>query len=229
MYPMTVKLRHSPPTPQSVHLCIGIVRDGQLVLCLRLVVLFDRNHSQHGSQMKFAYADPPYLGCSALYVDRHPLAMAWDEVGTHRDLIRQMALEYPDGWAFSMSASSIWELCSIFPSGCRWAAWCKPFASFKPNVNPAYTWEPVVFRGGRKRDRTAPTVRDSLSCNITLKKGLTGAKPAEFCEWILDLLGFDHTQDTLDDLFPGTGIMGEVIAGRKCDPTSTPLFASADS
>jgi hypothetical protein len=176
--------------------------------------------------MRFAYADPPYLGCGALYKDDHPDAYDWDDIRRHSTLIEYHLAQYPDGWAMSASSPSLRRVLKLCPDDCRIAAWVKPFAAFKPNVPVAYTWEPVIFRGGRKRSRSDATVKDHLACNITLKKGLTGAKPAEFCEWILDLLGFDHTQDTLDDLFPGTGIMGEVIAGRKCDVSDAPLFSA---
>ena len=91
------------------------------------------------------------------------------------------------------------------PNDTRIGAWVKPFAIFKPNVNPAYAWEPVLFRGGRKRTRAEPTVRDWLPCVITLRKGLTGAKPLKVCEWIISLLGA-LPGDQFDDLFPGTGI-----------------------
>jgi hypothetical protein len=174
--------------------------------------------------MKFAYADPPYLGCGALYKEHHENAGHWDFIESHKELIDSLA-EYDGGWAMSLSSPSLQKLLPLCPDDCRVAAWVKPFASFKPNVNPAYAWEPVIFRGGRKLDRSVPTTRDWTAVNITLQKGLCGAKPPAFCEWILDLLGFDHTQDALDDLFPGTGIMGQVIAGRKCIPENLELFA----
>lgn len=44
---------------------------------------------------------------------------------------------------------------------------------------------------------------------ITLRRGLTGAKPERFCRWVLDLLGVDG--DTVEDLFPGTGVMSRVL------------------
>ena len=48
---------------------------------------------------------------------------------------------------------------------------------------------------------------------ITIKKGLTGAKPENFCHWVLDLLG--HLPgDRVDDLYTGTGIMRTVAAER---------------
>jgi hypothetical protein len=89
----------------------------------------------------------------------------------------------------------------------------KPFASFKPGVNPGYTWEPVIFSGGRKRGRDLPTLRDYISCNITLKKGLAGAKPEAVVEWIADWLNV-QPGDTVDDLYPGTGGCGRVFARR---------------
>ena len=95
----------------------------------------------------------------------------------------------------------------------RIGVWVKPFASFKPNVNPAYAWEPVIFCGGRKRGRDLPTVRDWISCNITLKKGLAGAKPPAVIDWICDFLNV-QPGDTVDDLYPGTGICTEVFNRR---------------
>lgn len=93
------------------------------------------------------------------------------------------------------------------PDGCRVAAWVKPFASFKRGVSPAYAWEPVLFKPARGWSRDKPTVRDWHSANITMKKGLSGAKPESFCRWLFDLLGAEPG-DALDDLFPGTGIVG---------------------
>lgn len=92
------------------------------------------------------------------------------------------------------------------PADTRIGAWVKPFASFKPGVNPAYAWEPVLFRGGRKRGRDKPTIRDWVSVNITLKKGLTGAKPPDFCFWVFEILGAEPG-DEFVDIFPGTGIL----------------------
>jgi hypothetical protein len=162
--------------------------------------------------MKFAYADPPYFGCGKLYKE-HPNWMECDAIEWHQSLIDRLVSEYPDGWALSMTSGNLHDLLPYIPKEARIAAWVKPFAIFKPNVNPAYTWEPVVFMGGRKGDRTRSTIRDHLACNITLKKGLTGAKPEAFCGWILDLLGY-QPGDTLDDLFPGTGIMTDVLTTR---------------
>lgn len=169
--------------------------------------------------MKFAYIDPPYLGCCARYEHFHPDGRCWDEPETHRLLIVRANDEFPDGWAMSMSSPSLRTLLPMCPPDVRVMPWVKPFAVYKPNVNPAYAWEPVIVRGGRKRTREQDTVRDWIkereplddtvdwvSANITLKKGLCGAKPAAFCTWIFEVLGMTP-DDELHDLFPGTGIV----------------------
>lgn len=109
--------------------------------------------------MKFAYADPPYLGCCGLYDHEHgDDGQCWDEPETHRALIAR--LDEFDGWAMSLSTPSLRTILPMCPDDVRVAAWVKPFAVFKPNVNPAYAWEPVIVRGGRKRGRELATVRD---------------------------------------------------------------------
>jgi len=162
--------------------------------------------------MKFAYADPPYLGCGRLYKKHHEEAMIWNDPLTHLGLIE--TLNRFDGWAMSLSTPSLRTILPMCPADCRVAAWVKPFAVFKPNVNPAYAWEPVIFRGGRKRDRASATVRDWHSANITLRKGLTGGKPVSFALWIFDLLGAERG-DEFTDLFPGTGVVGRTWADPK--------------
>ena len=157
--------------------------------------------------MIFAYADPPYLGQGTRY--GYP---EWDTLPRHAELVAQIVAEYPDGWALSLSTPSLRAMLNLCPEDVRVGGWFKPFASFKPNVNPAYAWEPVIWRGGRKRDRTEETVRDWHSANITLRRGLTGAKPASFCRWIADLLGYRDGLDTMDDLFPGTHTMAAALA-----------------
>ena len=163
--------------------------------------------------MKFAYADPPYLGCGRLYDAHHENSRDYDDPEAHRRLIARLVDEYSDGWAMSLSTPSLQTILPMCPAECRVGAWVKPFASFKPNVNPAYAWEPVIFYRGRKRGRDVPTLRDWVSENITLRKGLTGAKPTAVCAWILDWLNV-QPGDTLDDVFPGTGIMTSTFQQR---------------
>ncbi|KKM95084.1 hypothetical protein LCGC14_1191850 [marine sediment metagenome] len=148
--------------------------------------------------MKVAYADPPYIGQAKRYPEKQEV--------DHTKLIKH--LNTYDAWALSASSPSLKIILPMCPDDVRIAAWVKPFCSFKPNVNPAYAWEPIIFRGARKRSRDIPTVRDWVSVNITLKKGLVGAKPKEFCFWLFNLLGLNK-DDTLDDLYPGTGIVSQ--------------------
>ena len=179
--------------------------------------------------MRFAYADPPYLGCGKLYAAHHPDALIWDDPGTHRRLIERLSDEWPDGWALSGNSTTLREILPMCPENVRVGCWRKSFAVFKPNVPVAYTWEPVIFRGGRKRGRDVPTVPDSIECPITLQRGLTGAKPRKVCRWIFDLLGAEPG-DTLDDLFPGTGAVGAAWAewvGEKSPLPMLPLEALA--
>ena len=159
--------------------------------------------------MRFAYADPPYIGCAKLYKD-HPQHMLYDTIHGHAMLLQRLQDEYPDGWAYSCNPGHIAAVSQYINVNHRIMCWAKSFAVFKPNVGLAYTWEPVFLAGGRNITRQQPTVRDHLVCPITLKKGLTGAKPEEFCRWILKALNYEKG-DTLDDLFPGTGVMGRMV------------------
>jgi hypothetical protein len=151
--------------------------------------------------MRVAYADPPYLNQARKHYSHDPMCAEVD----HDALIHRLVTEY-DAWALSCSSPSLQLLLSICPQGVRVGAWVKPFCAFKPNVNPAYAWEPVIFSVGRKRTRKQATARDWVSENITLRKGLVGAKPEAFCFWLFDLLNVQPC-DTFDDLFPGTGVV----------------------
>jgi hypothetical protein len=62
---------------------------------------------------------------------------------------------------------------------------------------------------------------DALLCPITLKKGLTGAKPEGFCGWVLDLLNV-QPGDELVDMYVGTGVMGDVMTSRYPKVTTEP-------
>lgn len=157
--------------------------------------------------MRFAFADPPYLGCCGLYQHHHPDGRCWDRIETHAAFIERLVAGYGDGWALSLSSSTLRAILPLCPEEVRVGAWVKPFASYKPGVNPGYAWEPVIFSGGRPLGRDVETVRDWVAANITLRRGLTGAKPREFCNWIFAMLGA-APGDELNDLFPGSGAVG---------------------
>jgi hypothetical protein len=153
-------------------------------------------------EMKFAYADPPYIGQAHRYPEKSEV--------DHRELVGRLLHEYPDGWALSCSSVSLKQVLDLCPSDVRIAAWVKPFAVYKVNVNPAFAWEPVVFYGGRPRGRDKPTIPDWVSTPIALRQGLVGAKPPAFVWWLFELLGME-SDDELDDLFPGTGIVTDTL------------------
>ncbi len=162
--------------------------------------------------MKFAYADPPYYKRGkADYGNLHPEAHIWDLKKTQRNLIEKLKNEYPDGWAMSCNPSDLSWLLSGHDD-VRVAAWTKTFHQIRA-TSVQYSWEAVLFMGGRVIIGRNPLVRDHLNCAVAMKKGLKGAKPDKFNNWILDILGYQKG-DQLDDLFPGTNGMAAAIEMR---------------
>lgn len=150
--------------------------------------------------MRFAYADPPYIGQAKRHYGNDPVCSEVD----HHALISN--LNSYDSWALSLSSPTLKTILNLCPNDVRVGAWVKPFCSFKPGVNPAYAWEPVIFHLSQKRTRQQRTVRDYVTANITLKKGVHGAKPLEFCFWLFEMLNC-HPDDEFSDLFPGSGVV----------------------
>lgn len=167
--------------------------------------------------MRFAYADPPYLGLAQkFYGHLHAQAADYDDPETHRRLIESMTDEY-DGWALSLHLPTLKIMLDMCPADVRIGAWVKPFASFKKNVTRAWTWEPILLWGGRQIPITQNTMRDwieapAIAENITLQRGFTGAKPAAVCRWIFDWLNMEAT-DEFVDLFPGSGAVTDAYHG----------------
>jgi hypothetical protein len=113
-----------------------------------------------------------------------------------------------------MTAPSLFKILPHAPENTRIAVWTKNFAIWRSNQRVQYTWEPILFKTARSQgSKSVPSVRDFISCNITLKKGLPGAKPAAFNDYILELLGWQEG-DEVDDLFPGTNGLQEALERR---------------
>lgn len=167
--------------------------------------------------IRLAYADPPYLGCCNKYDHGHGAGgdrpfdgLCWDEPETHRLLFAYLDEHY-DGWAYSMTSTTLAQLLPMVPHA-RVAAWVKPFASFKKNVRICYAWEPVLFVPGRREQQEGvPYGRDFIAERITMQRGFTGTKPERVCRWVLDLLGYVEG-DEVDDLFSGTNPMARALA-----------------
>lgn len=154
---------------------------------------------------RIRYADPPYPRQAMKHYSHDPQCAEVD----HAKLIDGLE-QSGDAWALSTSSTALREVLLLAPPDIRVAAWVKPFASFKPNVNPAYTWEPVLYRTPNRSGRNLKTARDhvisadAVAASITLRRGLAGAKPDDFCFWLFELLGAEP-DDEFIDMFPGTG------------------------
>jgi hypothetical protein len=166
--------------------------------------------------MKVAYADPPYPGCAHLYKDHPDYAGEVD----HAVLLSNIDRTY-DGWCLHTSSVALRDVLRTMdrvlnkPEDVRLMAWVKPFAAFKRNVPVAYAWEPVLVKACRKPVvKPGMTYRDWIAQPITMKRGLTGAKPDAVCRWLFEVMGMEP-DDELDDLFPGTGAVTRAWGGWK--------------
>lgn len=153
--------------------------------------------------MRIAYADPPYIGCAHLYVENREV--------DHAELIERLESEY-DGWVLHAAATPA-SMAILAPlvaaTDARWMSWVKGFAAFKKNVSVAYAWEPVIVKAARKPVVSKRLVnRDWIQESITLRKGLTGAKPEKVCHWAFEMVGA-RPEDELCDLYPGTGAVSK--------------------
>lgn len=145
--------------------------------------------------MRFAYADPPYPGLAYHYGEKEL---------DHAVLIALLESHFPDGWALSTSSRALRKALPLCPANTRVMAWVKPWCSFKPGQSVFYAWEPLLVRGGRRRPKTAPFIRDWVACQAATKRDFFGAKPKEFCNWIFAVLGM-VPDDEFVDIFPGSG------------------------
>ena len=162
--------------------------------------------------MKFASADPPYYRQGKRLYGDHPEAAIWDTKQAHIDLVERLNSDYPDGWALSCNPADLHWLLPHAPEA-RVCAWAKTFHQIRPLCSVQYAWEPVILNGGRKIPKRKPMIRDWMACARSMRKGLVGAKPDAFNEWVLDLLGY-QSGDIVDDLYPGTGGLAQAIERR---------------
>lgn len=147
-----------------------------------------------------AYADPPYPGKAAeFYSDQPSYAGEVD----HAALVASLIDRY-DGWALSTGAYALREVLPLCPADVRVCAWVKPIGVAGSTFGLHNAWEPLIVMPGR---RLRPGKRDWLSAQPARGGGdLIGRKPLAFCAFLFDALGM-LPGDSLDDLFPGTGIV----------------------
>lgn len=189
--------------------------------------------------MKLAIADPPYpprttdradlaggkrrpstrsrarrwygdQGTESAAADFHPEAAHWDTPEAHRDLLTHLHDNY-DGWAIATTLDGL-DFYRPVPAGTRHLVWHKTRAL--PNGSRiASSCEAVLIYvpPARRGPRHGPRVSDLLIAAAP-STGFAGAKPRAWTRWVLDALGYDPEQDTLHDLFPGSGAVAAAAA-----------------
>lgn len=182
--------------------------------------------------MKLCIADPPYLGKAEMFygerdvagmnfggsinqtfkADRHPDAHLWDDPATHREMVERLTAEY-DGWAIAMIPSSLPHYLQWVPRRTRIAVWHDPRV-MPTGAHPRRRWEPVLVyvpEGRRRVVDVRTPVGDVLTCPHP-GGSFAGQKPRQWTRWVLDMLGYDPEEDTVDDLFHGSGAVAAEIA-----------------
>jgi len=177
--------------------------------------------------MRLCIADPPYLGravrwygengCGDGYgknqADNHPEAYLWDLPETHKSLVKELNRDF-DGWAIAMTVHSLStyleEVETDSRNGIRVGVWHKP-SSYPSGSRIGNHWEPVLFKIPKERRGRASgqSVKDFLSCQ-PLRSNFVGAKPEEWTNWVLSILGYVEG-DVVTDLFKGSGAVSNAI------------------
>lgn len=163
--------------------------------------------------MRFAYADPPYPGQAADLYANHP-----DYRGEvdHVELVARLVQDYPDGWALSTSARALRLVLPLCPEDAWVACWHKSNAPpIRTTGRLIWSWEPVILWRGRQSIDPAMRVKDALSCGQNY--GFPGQKPPAFTRWVVELLGAT-SEDTIDDLFAGSGAVAMTLAEIRVQP-----------
>lgn len=169
---------------------------------------------------RLAYADPPYVGLAKRYYGDQPTYAG--EVD-HDELLDRLATY--DGWALSCSSSSVPSLMAMADRkgmNVRLAIWAR-----RPKPHPTAAlvtaWEGLLYWPARPLERGPDGPLSDVLIGVearlrpTLPGGkITGTKPPRFCVWLFGLLGA-APGDELDDLFPGSGIVGRTWASWSGD------------
>lgn len=157
--------------------------------------------------MKFAYADPPYVGQAKRHYGKHK-----DYAGEvdHRELIDRLEGSF-DGWALSLSMKSLPKIIRLCPEDIITLAWFKPIAP-PLGDHRRYAWEPVLLKPIRYYGPGyVPTAVIATQAGFTFRKTpethVIGEKPEKFAHWVFASAGLDGS-DTMEDLFPGSGAIG---------------------
>lgn len=140
--------------------------------------------------------------------DFHPDAARWDDPAEHRLLLEHLDATY-DGWAIATTPDGL-SAYGELPPAARIMAWVKRNgAAGSHRIRGC--WEAVIVSPPPDRRGGNGLVEDVLIAGRP-NAGFVGAKPALWVTWVLAALGHDPEIDTVDDLFPGTGIVSRIAA-----------------
>lgn len=169
---------------------------------LRKLVELEQHYDR---PMRFAYADPPYIGRAKRYYGDQP--NFGGEVD-HVALIASLKASGYDGWALSCAVDipSLRLILNELPDDARLCPWVKPGSAPPASRGIHNMWEGLIVVGGRQEP---PGKCDWLRAQPARFGGdLPGRKPIAFVAFLWRMLGA-RPGDTLDDKFPGTGIVGK--------------------
>lgn len=142
--------------------------------------------------------------------DFHPEAGRWDDLDEHHQLMQRLIDEF-DGWAIATTPDGLGAYHPL-PVSARIAAWVRP-NGMPGGQRIISRWEPViVFVPEARRNREQLRVADVLTVAAP-RRGFVGAKPPEWTRWVLDMLGYAPGEDTIDDIFPGSGAVAAAADG----------------
>lgn len=151
--------------------------------------------------MRFAYADPPYPGRASKYYRNEP---TFGGEVDHAELIASLQASGYDGWALSTAGDALRTILPLCPPDAHVCPWVKPIGASPNTLGLQYVWEPLIVVRGRQEK---PGKRDWLCAQPARFGGeLPGRKPISFIAFLWQCLGA-RPGDTLDDRFPGTGIV----------------------
>jgi hypothetical protein len=171
----------------------------------------ERLEGLDGRPRRLAIADPPYPRKAFLYRDQPTFAGEVD----HRALLDQLATY--DGWVLATSAEALRDLLPLCPPGTRISPWVKPHGVSSTTRGAHNCWEVLLYKPARE---LRPGFRDYLRALPARRGGtLIGRKPIAWVTFAIQLLGA-LPGDSLDDLFPGTGVVGRVWAQFQGQPSS---------
>ncbi len=168
--------------------------------------------------MRFAYADPPYVGNARKHYGKHR-----DYAGEvdHEALIARLESE-SDGWALSLSVKSLPAVLKLCPDDVVVLAWFKPIAP-PLGDHRRYNWEPVLLKPLRRYGPGyAPLAciasPDMYTFRARPDSHVIGQKPEAFAHWVFASAGLTR-DDELTDLFPGSGAVGRAWETYSPGPT----------